>query len=65
MMNVITELATDSMVGGDKSLKDLLFSAMIRAGHLAGKFYVATETTTNKTVAFAVWFPPGQGLWET
>ncbi|KAJ7454834.1 hypothetical protein FB451DRAFT_656051 [Mycena latifolia] len=52
------------MVGGDESLKDSIFRAMILAGELAGEVYLATDSS-NKVVAIAVWFPPGKSLFDS
>ncbi|KAJ7178753.1 hypothetical protein C8R43DRAFT_974346 [Mycena crocata] len=59
------ERATDSMVGGDESLKDPIFRAMIRAGELDGEVYLATESESKQVVGIAMWFPPGKSLFET
>ncbi|KAJ6570245.1 hypothetical protein DFH09DRAFT_425465 [Mycena vulgaris] len=61
----IAELATNSMVGGDESLKDPILRTMILAGELAGEVYLATDTTTDRVVALAVWFPPGKSLFDS
>lgn len=53
------------MVGGDESLKDPIFRAMIRAGELAGEVYLATDNSSGKVVAVAVWFPPGISLFNS
>ncbi|KAJ7039530.1 hypothetical protein C8F04DRAFT_1085594 [Mycena alexandri] len=53
------------MVGGDESLKDPIFRAMIRAGELAGEVYFATDDNTQQVVGVAVWFPPGKSLFES
>jgi len=58
------EAASDTMVGGDETLKDALFRCMIRAAEVAGETYIVTDTT-GKLVAIAVWFPPGQTLFAT
>ncbi|KAJ6577323.1 hypothetical protein B0H19DRAFT_553612 [Mycena capillaripes] len=52
------------MVGGDESLKDPIFRAMIRAGELAGEVYFAIDNISNKVVGVAIWFPPGKSLEE-
>ncbi|KAJ7746594.1 hypothetical protein B0H16DRAFT_1421514 [Mycena metata] len=61
----VGELASNSMVGGDESLKDPIFRAMIRAGELAGEVYFATDDDTQQVVGVAVWFPPGTSLFES
>jgi hypothetical protein len=53
------------MVGGDESLKDPIFRAMIRAGELAGEVYFATDNDSHKVVGIAVWFPPGKSLFDS
>ncbi|KAG2124197.1 hypothetical protein DEU56DRAFT_39710 [Suillus clintonianus] len=52
------------MTGGNKSLEGPLFRAMIRACQLAGKVYIATIIATGAIAGLALWFPPGQVLWE-
>ncbi|KAJ7650623.1 acyl-CoA N-acyltransferase [Roridomyces roridus] len=61
----VGELASNSMVGGDESLKDPIFRAMIRAGELAGQVYLATDDDSGKVVAVAVWYPPGTALFNS
>ncbi|KAJ7914870.1 hypothetical protein B0H13DRAFT_2001438 [Mycena leptocephala] len=61
----VGELASNSMVGGDESLKDPIFRAMIRAGELAGEVYFATDNDSHKVVGIAVWFPPGKSLFDS
>ncbi|KAJ7510317.1 hypothetical protein B0H11DRAFT_1958498 [Mycena galericulata] len=61
----LEELASNSMVGGDESLKDPIFRAMIRAGELAGEVYLATDNSSGKVVAVAVWFPSGVSLFDS
>jgi len=53
------------MVGGDESLKDPIFRAILRAGELAGEVYLATDNSSNKVVGVAVWFPPGRTLFDS
>ncbi|KAJ6570246.1 hypothetical protein DFH09DRAFT_425251 [Mycena vulgaris] len=53
------------MVGGDESLKDPIFRAMILASELAGEIYLATDSTSDKVVAVALWFPPGKSLFDS
>ncbi|KAJ7116333.1 hypothetical protein C8R44DRAFT_792209 [Mycena epipterygia] len=59
----VGELASNSMVGGDETLKDPIFRAMIRAAELEGEVYFATDSS--KVVAVAVWFPPGKSLFNS
>ncbi|KAJ7284605.1 hypothetical protein C8J57DRAFT_697772 [Mycena rebaudengoi] len=59
------ELATTSMTGGDETLKGELFRAMIRAANIAGEIYLATDPSSNKIVAFTLWFPPGTSLFDS
>ncbi|KAJ7263745.1 hypothetical protein C8J57DRAFT_1070330, partial [Mycena rebaudengoi] len=59
------ELATTSVAGGDEILKGELFRAMIRAANIAGEIYVATDASSNKIVAFTLWFPPGTSLFDS
>ncbi|KAJ7352499.1 hypothetical protein DFH08DRAFT_859145 [Mycena albidolilacea] len=61
----IGELASNSMVGGNESLKTLIWSAMIRAGLLAGEVYFAIDNSSKKVVGVAVWFPPGKSLFDS
>ncbi|KAF7316948.1 N-acetyltransferase domain-containing protein [Mycena chlorophos] len=58
----VGEAASDSMVGGDQSLKSVIFRAMTRAGELEGEVYFATENATGKIIGIAIWFPPGTAL---
>ncbi|KAF7330357.1 N-acetyltransferase domain-containing protein [Mycena venus] len=61
----IGELASNSMVGGDESLKAAIWRAMIRAGLLDGEVYFATDDSSHKVVGVAVWFPPGKSLFDS
>ncbi|KAF8207231.1 acyl-CoA N-acyltransferase [Mycena galopus ATCC 62051] len=61
----IGELASGSMVGGDEHLKALIWRAMIRAGLLAGEVYFAIDNSSHKVVGVAVWFPPGNSLFDS
>ncbi|KAG2105165.1 hypothetical protein BD769DRAFT_1504586 [Suillus cothurnatus] len=54
----------EAMTGGNKSLEGPLFRAMIRACQLAGRVYIATVIDTGAIAGLALWFPPGQVLWE-
>jgi hypothetical protein len=63
--HITTELATTSMTGGDETLKGELFRAMIRAANIAGEIYLATDPSSNKIVAFTLWFPPGTSLFDS
>jgi hypothetical protein len=55
----IDDVSVRTVIGDDGSLFDPFFRAAIRAGVLAGKFYLATDELEN-TVGMALWFGPGQ-----
>ncbi|KAK7032905.1 N-acetyltransferase domain-containing protein [Favolaschia claudopus] len=61
----VGETASNSMVGGDESLKPLIWRAMIRAGLLAGEVYLAMDDASGKVIGVAIWFPPGQSLFDS
>ncbi|KAJ7844407.1 hypothetical protein B0H14DRAFT_2776814 [Mycena olivaceomarginata] len=53
------------MVGGNESLKALIWRAMIHASLLAGEVYFATDNSSHKVVGVALWFPPGKSLFDS
>lgn len=56
--------SVDVMTGGNKSLVGPLFRAMIRACELAGRVYIATVADTGAVAGLALWFAPGEVLWQ-
>lgn len=52
------------MVGGDDSLLDPLFRAMIRCGALEGKLIIATDDA-ERAIGVSVWFGPGHTIFAT
>ncbi|TFY83145.1 hypothetical protein EWM64_g866 [Hericium alpestre] len=54
----------DCLVGGDQSLVDPLFRAMIRATTAGGEFYVVVNHS-EKILGLGLWFGPGEDLFST
>ena len=57
------DIASKIMTGDNSELEDPLFRGMLRAGHLAGEIYAAKDSN-GKILSFALWFIPGQSLWD-
>lgn len=53
-----------SLSGGDSSLVRLQALAMLRAGALAGEYYIATNPA-GEQIGYTLWMPPGQEMFST
>ncbi|KIM38174.1 hypothetical protein M413DRAFT_247359 [Hebeloma cylindrosporum] len=53
-----------SLSGGDVSLMKLQALAMLRAGALAGEYYIATNPA-GEQIGYTLWMPPGQEMFST
>ena len=52
------------LLGGDTSLMKLQALAMLRAGAMAGGYYIATNPA-GEQIGYALWMPPGQEMFST